>query len=65
MTGLKRIIKQTTEIADTVTDSKTKLQAYAQLAEGYKYIVELTTGGVIITDAIKYVFCCILVSLAA
>jgi IS30 family transposase len=55
MTGLKRIIKQTTEIADTVTDSKTKLQAYAQLAEGYKYIMELTTGGVIITDAIKYV----------
>jgi hypothetical protein len=55
MTGLKRIIKQTTEIADTVTDPKTKLQAFAQLAEGYKYIMELTTGGVIITDAIKYV----------
>ncbi len=55
MTGLKRIIKQTKEIADTVTDSKVKLQAYAQLAEGYKYIMELTTGGVIITDAIKYV----------
>jgi IS30 family transposase len=55
MTGLKRIIKQTTEIADTVTDPKTKLQAFAQLTEGYKYIMELTTGGVIITDAIKYV----------
>jgi hypothetical protein len=55
MTGLKRIIKQTTEIADAATDSKTKLQAFAQLSEGYKYIMELTTGGVIITDAIKYV----------
>jgi transposase len=55
MTGLKWIIKQTTEIADTEIDSKTKIQAYAQLAEGYKYITELTTGGVIITDAIKYV----------
>jgi hypothetical protein len=55
MTGLKRIIKQTTEIADTATDPKTKLQAFAQLTEGYRYIIELTTGGVIITDAIKYV----------
>jgi hypothetical protein len=55
MTGLKRIIKQTTEIADGATDPKTKLQAFAQLTEGYKYIMELTTGGVIITDAIKYV----------
>jgi hypothetical protein len=55
MTGLKRIIKQTTEIADTATDPKTKLQAFAQLTEGYRYIMELTTGGVIITDAIKYV----------
>jgi hypothetical protein len=55
MTGLKRIIKQTTEIADTAADPKIKLQAFAQLAEGYKYIMELTTGGLIITDAIKYV----------
>jgi DNA-binding MarR family transcriptional regulator len=55
MTGLKRIIKQTTEIADTAADPKTKLQAFAQLIEGYRYIMELTTGGVIITDAIKYV----------
>jgi IS30 family transposase len=55
MTGLKWIIKQTTEIADKAADPKTKLQAFAQLTEGYKYIMELTTGGVIITDAIKYV----------
>jgi IS30 family transposase len=55
MTGLKRIIKQTTEIADAATDAKTKLQAFAQLADDYKYIMELTTGSVIITDAIKYV----------
>ena len=55
MTGLKRIIKLTTEIADSVTDPKMKLQAFAQLAEGYKYIMELTTVGVIITDAIKYI----------
>jgi hypothetical protein len=55
MTGLKRIIKQTTEIADTAADPKTKLQPFAQLTEGYRYIMELTTGGVIITDTIKYV----------
>jgi transcriptional regulator len=29
MTGLKRIIKQTTEIADNVSDPRTKLQAFA------------------------------------
>jgi hypothetical protein len=55
ITGLKRIIKQTTEIADKASDPKTKLQAFAQLAEGYKYIMELTTGGVIVTDTLKYV----------
>jgi IS30 family transposase len=55
MTGLKRIIKLTTEIADSVTDPKTKLQAFTQLTDGYKYIMELTTGGVIVTDALKYV----------
>jgi hypothetical protein len=54
MTGLKRIIKLTTEIADTAIDPRTKLQAFVQLTDGYKYIMELTTGGVIITDAIKY-----------
>jgi hypothetical protein len=27
----------------------------ANLQKGYRYIIEVTTGGVIITDAIKYV----------
>jgi hypothetical protein len=34
-------------------DNKTKLQAFAQLNEGYKFKMDLTTNGVVITDAIK------------
>ncbi len=32
-----------------------KLQAFAQLNEGYKFKMDLTTNGVVITDAIKFV----------
>jgi hypothetical protein len=31
------------------------LQAFAQLNEGYKFKMDLTTNGVVITDAIKFV----------
>jgi CRISPR/Cas system-associated exonuclease Cas4 (RecB family) len=55
MTGLKKIIKLTSEIADKATDPKTKLQALSQLTDVYKYIMELTTNGIVVTDAIKYV----------
>jgi hypothetical protein len=55
MTGINRILKLTWEIAEKPTDDKTKLQAFAQLNEGYKFKMDLTTNGVVVTDAIKYV----------
>lgn len=55
MTGVKRNLKEILEIAQTTSDPKTKLQARAIAVDCYKYIMEMTTGGVIITDAIKHV----------
>lgn len=55
MTGMKRNLKQTLEIAESAADPKTKLQARAIANDCYKYIMDLTTNGVVITDAIKYV----------
>jgi hypothetical protein len=43
------------EIAETAADPKTKLQARAIANDCYKYIMDLTTNGVVITDALKYV----------
>jgi hypothetical protein len=40
------------------TDSSTaayRLQALALINDSYKYLMDLTTNGVVITDAIKYV----------
>ena len=53
--GMKRNLKQTLEIAETAADPKIKLQARAIANDCYKYIMDLTTNGVVITDAIKYV----------
>jgi hypothetical protein len=39
----------------TMTDDKTRIQALALANDCYKYIMELTTNGVVITDAIKFV----------
>ena len=55
VTGMKINLKQTLEIAETGADPKTKLQARAIANDCYKYIMDLTTNGVVITDAIKYV----------
>jgi hypothetical protein len=55
MVGMKRNLKQTLEIADTAADPRTKLQARAIANDCYKYIMDLTTNGVVITDAMKYV----------
>ena len=55
MIGINRIPKLTWEIAEKPTDDKIKLQAFAQLNEGYKFKMDLTTNGVVVTDAIKYV----------
>jgi hypothetical protein len=55
MTGMKINLRQTLEIAETTSDPRTKLQARAIANDCYRYIMDLTTGGVIITDAIKFV----------
>jgi IS30 family transposase len=55
ITGMKRNLKQTLEIAETAVDPKVKLQARAIANDCYKYIMDLTTNGAIVTDAIKYV----------
>jgi IS30 family transposase len=55
MMGMKRNLKQTLEIADTAVEPKVKLQARAIANDCYKYIMDLTTNGAIVTDAIKYV----------
>ena len=55
MTGMKRNLKQTLEIAESTSDPRTKLQARAIANDCYKYIMDLTTNGVVITDAIKFV----------
>jgi predicted transcriptional regulator len=55
MAGINRILQLTWEIAEKPTDDKTRLQAFAQLNEGYKFKMDLTTNGVVITDAIKFV----------
>jgi transposase-like protein len=55
MTGMKYNLKQTLEIAETAADPKTKLQARAIANDCYKYIMDLTTNGVVITDAMNFV----------
>jgi len=68
MAGLKQVLKLSWDIADksknynndnsqtsTMTDDKTRIQALALANDCYKYIMDLTTNGVAITDAIKFV----------
>ena len=50
MTGMKRL-KQTLEIAESTSDPRTKLQARAIANDSYKYIMDLTTNGVVITES--------------
>ena len=55
MVGMKGNLKHVLEIAESAADPKTKLQALAIANDCYKYIMDLTTNGVVVTDAIKYV----------
>jgi predicted transcriptional regulator len=55
MTGMKRNLKQTLEIAETVADPKIKLQAHARVTNIYKHIMDLATNGVIINDALRII----------
>ncbi|HEY9386031.1 MAG TPA: hypothetical protein VIP70_03245 [Nitrososphaeraceae archaeon] len=51
MTGMKRSLKQTLEIADTSSDPRIKLEARRIANDCYRQY----TNGFIVTDAIKYV----------
>jgi IS30 family transposase len=53
--GMKHNLKQTLQIAETVTDPKTKLQARAIANDCYKYIMNLCTNAGVISDALKFV----------
>jgi hypothetical protein len=67
MTGMNQVLGLSWDIANkpkdgndngqtmTMTDDKTRLQALSLINDCYKYIMDLTTNGVVITDAIKYV----------
>jgi hypothetical protein len=69
MTGINQVLKICWEIVNmsrnvnnndsgqivTMTDNKTVLQALALINDCNKYKMDLTTNGVIITDAIKFV----------
>jgi hypothetical protein len=69
MVGINQVLKICWEIVNksrninnndnsqtvTITDNKIVLQALSLINDCYKYIMDLTTNGVIITDAIKFV----------
>jgi hypothetical protein len=69
MTGINQVLKICWDIVNksrnvnsdnngqtvTITDNKTVLQALALINDCNKYKMDLTTNGVVITDAIKFV----------
>ena len=69
LTGMNQVLRLSWDIANRskagssndngqtmiMTDDKTRLQALSLINDCYKYIMDLTTNGVVITDAIKFV----------
>ena len=56
MNGLNQVLKIGWNIVNNDSSSAgNRLQALALVNDSYKYLMELTTNGVVITDAIKYV----------
>ena len=56
LVGLNQVLKTCWNIINKPSaDDKTKLQATAIINDSYKDIMELTTNGVVISDAIRYV----------
>jgi predicted transcriptional regulator len=71
LTGMNQVLKLSWQIANetrqndqdhndnintiTTGDDRTRLQALSLINDCYKYIMDLTTNGVVITDAIKFV----------
>ena len=52
---MKSNLKETLEIANTVSDPRVKLQARAIVNECYKFILDMSTNAGIVSDALKYV----------
>ena len=56
MVGINQVLNMAWSIVNkSVVDDKTRLQALALINDCNKYKMDLTTNGVVITDAIKYV----------
>jgi predicted transcriptional regulator len=71
LTGMNQVLKLSWQIANnnnqndqdhsdnintiTTGDYRTRLQALSLINDCYKYIMDLTTNGVVITDAVKFV----------
>ena len=55
MAGMKSNLKETLEIANTVTDPRVKLQARAIMSDCYKFILDMSTNAGVVSDALKYV----------
>ena len=55
VTGMEANLKHDLEIGGASADPKTILQARAIANDCYKHIMDLTTNGVVVTDAIRYV----------
>ncbi|MGI0001587.1 MAG: hypothetical protein ACRD42_00735 [Nitrososphaeraceae archaeon] len=53
MTGMKRNLKQTLEIGEASLDPKIKLESKRIAIECYRYIMDLVSGSVIISDSIS------------
>jgi hypothetical protein len=56
MVGINQVLNMAWSIVNkSVVDDKTRLQALALINDCNKYKMDLTTNGVVITDAIKFV----------
>lgn len=55
MTGINQVLRMCWAIVSKTEDEKTKLQALSLINDCNKYKIDLSTNGVVVTDAIKYV----------
>jgi hypothetical protein len=53
MTGINQVLRMCWTVVNKTEDEKTKLQALALINDCNKYKIDLSTNGVVITDAIK------------
>jgi hypothetical protein len=55
MTRINQVLRICWSIVNKTEDEKTKLQALSLINDCNKYKIDLSTNGVVVTDAIKYV----------